>query len=201
MTAANKPVVLAAQARTTSSVVTAGAVLAALLLAGAGVALVHQGLVDGGLLGGRGWIEAAASWLDATTEVTAAAALIGLAVVGVVLLLLALTPGRRAELELPGEPGVVLQPGDLAGIASTTAETVDGVLTAVSVASTRRASITIEGTGDPRIVEAVRAAVGQRFQEIGLGVEVRAREATRRRGADDPVEQGRGVVTRGEADA
>lgn len=179
MSAETRPVVTAAAPESRTGALALTAVVGALLLGGAGVALVQQGLVDGGVLAGQGWLTSAVGWLDATTAATAAAVMILVAVLGLVLLLAAVVPRRRAELPLPGAPGVVVEPGDLARIASATAETVDGVLTATSVASRRRVTVDVESTGAAHVPAAVRGAVAERFESIGLDVAVGARDAVR----------------------
>lgn len=147
-------------------IATVGLVLALLLTAG-GVILVRDALVYGGALGGTPWIQQLAR---AVNGVTAAGWMLPVAVLlvllGLWLLLTALRPRPRTALSLTSATGVFLRPRDVARLAQTTAENVDGVLSTTVNASRRTLTIQVHSTGATDVADHVQSAVTQRLSTL-----------------------------------
>lgn len=148
-----------------------GLLLGALLVA-LGVVLVQGLLVFLGALGGPAW----PVWVvDALDGLTPGGWSLGVAValllVGVVLVLVALTPRRRTHVLLDREADVWATPAALAALAEDAADRVSGVSES-SAAATRRGKVKVRVTAaDPGPVEPeVRSAVSER---VGAGTKVK----------------------------
>lgn len=163
-------------ARSTPPVAWVGVVLALLLLA-AGLALVYDALVEAGYVSGTRILS---PWLSRTAELDRGDLALGLAVVmvivGLILLLVAVIPGRRHGI-IVGDRGVWLEPVDLARLASDAAEHVDGVLRARTSASRQRLDVEISAT-TPDVSAAVVEAVGERIRGVTPAPRVTCRVRT-----------------------
>ena len=99
---------------------------------------IHDALVPSGLVKGSSWIAATAAGLDGLSP---AAWMVpaGLAVLaaGVWAMVTALRPRPRTAIALAARTGVFLRPRDVARLARTAAEDVDGVTSASASASRR----------------------------------------------------------------
>lgn len=173
------PVAFAAP-RPAGAVTWVGVVLAVLAL-GLAAVLLHDGLAALGVLGGDLWVLGAA---DAVGEIapTWQVALIG-AVVGLVglrLLVVALTRRRRPGLPLAAGGGQYLLGGDVARLASGAAEQVDGVLDVTS--TWRRRGVTVRATTDgaPGLDAVIRTAVEERLSALAKVPRVDVRTARSR---------------------
>ncbi|WP_137292876.1 DUF6286 domain-containing protein [Nocardioides dongxiaopingii] len=153
----------------------------ALALVAVAVVAVRDLLVDRGRVGGTPWsrdLVDAADGLTASTALTVAG--LAAAVVGLLLVVAALLPGRRTHLRGSAAADLWVSPGALAALAQTVADRSPGV---VSAATTRvgRRRVTVEVVareGEPGVRDAVRAAlddgpgaltaatVGVRLQEV-----------------------------------
>ena len=154
----------------------AGPVLATALLV-VGVALVRDGLVAAGLLGGRATVPAllgAADRLTAHTWLIPVGA--GLAVVGLGLVYAALRPRPRRGVPIDSATGLFLTTDGVARLASDAAGEVGGVLRARSSAGRRRVVTTVETTADdPTLADAVTRAVSTRLAHLRTPPTVRVR--------------------------
>jgi len=163
-----RPTVTTARASGRSAALTAPAVLAALLLAAAGVAVVQQSLVRLGVLDGEGWAVTTLVWLEGLTRGAAVAVGAGVVILGLLVVWLALAAGRTHDSDLTERPGLVVGHGDVARLSSAAARSVGGVLGAETVASARRVTVTVTSTGSRAVPEQVEAAVTRVLQRLGL---------------------------------
>lgn len=159
---------------------TLGVVLSVVLL-GLAAVLLHDALVAAGALT-TGWVAGAADALGAVrpgAAATAAGAV--LVLVGIVLVVAALTRGARTSRPFAGRAGLYLDDRDVARLSSATAQTVPGVLDAVSTATRRRVEVTVRTTGGPGTPEQVTDRVRQRLAVLASppAVAVRTRGARR----------------------
>lgn len=178
---AQPTVLTAAKPARRRGLVSAVAVLAALLLIGLGAVLGQQALVHLGVLDWPGWLRIAADWFDSVTLASQIALAAGVAVLGLIAIAVALAAGARHELRLSAVPGLVVRRGDLASLASANADTVDGVVRASSESSGRQISVRIESTGGPEVAPAVERVVTERLATLDLHPNVRVRDTGRAR--------------------
>ena len=153
------PVELAA-ARTPTGAPAAApwAILFALAVLALGVVGVRDALVAAGAFGGSSWTQDTADVIDGLRpRPWMIPAGIVLALLGLWWLLAAVKPRKRPELFLSGDPGAWMRPADLARLARTAAEHVDGVVS-VRTSATRRA-VTIKATTTARDTTEVRTAL------------------------------------------
>lgn len=156
-----------------SGVLTTLAVVGALVLVGLAAVAVQQVLASYGALAGDGWVVQAMEWIGALPVAWAAVIGIGVVVLGILLVATALAAGRPRELQLPARHGLVVTDGDVARLASATALSVSGVLSASSVAAQRRLTVNVSATGSDRTVADVEAAVTGALAGLGLQRQVR----------------------------
>ncbi|GAA0228725.1 DUF6286 domain-containing protein [Cryptosporangium japonicum] len=154
----------------------AGPLLATVLLV-VGVVLARDGLVAGGLLGGRATVPAL---LDAAGRLTARSWLIpvgaGLALVGLGLVYAAVRPRPRRGIPVDSATGLYLTADGVARLASDAAGEVGGVLSARTSAGRRRVVTTVEATtDDPTLADAVTRAVSARLAHLRTPPAVRVR--------------------------
>lgn len=150
-----------------SGAVTALGMLLAVLVVALGVAGVHDALVASGAVTGTSWLEAATGSVDGFAPGAWALVLgIVLALVGLWLLLKALTPRRPSDLALQAGTGVFLRPRDAARLARAAAQDVDGVVSATSTATRRTVSVTVRTTSPNGVEAQVQQAVTDRLQGL-----------------------------------
>lgn len=139
--------------------------LFSLILLGLAVVLVHDALVGAGALR-TGWIASTAQAVGTVRPTTAVAVIGGVVLLlGLVLVVAALTPTRAVGRPLAGDGGLYLRDDDVARLASETARSVPGVLEAVTTATRRRVTVTIRTTG----ADETAAQVAERVT-VRLGV-------------------------------
>lgn len=121
------------------------AVLLALLLIAAGVVGIRDALVGAGVLDGEPFTVSAATSLDGLGAQSWMVPVgIGLAVVGLLLLVAALKPRRRTEMKVRSELAVWIRPADVARLATYAAEDAPGVAGASSTATRRKVVVTVD---------------------------------------------------------
>lgn len=168
---------------------TVPAVIVALLIAAASIVIVIEvisrlvdqplGLLPVDALGDLG---RETQWNDPLTVTVAIVAVL----LGVLLLVLALTPGRvRARPLRSARPGVAVAvaPGDLERLVAQAAEAVDGVDHASASAGNGRVSVRVNSPlHDPGgLDEQVQQAVSERLDQLGLLDEPQIRVSVRHR--------------------
>ncbi len=139
------------------------AVLVALLVLAAGVVGIRDALVAAGALSGSSWITSAAGTVDGLrAQPWMIPVGVVVAVIGLWWVLAALKPRKRTELELAARTGSWIRPDDVARLARTVADEVDGVVSAS--ASAKRRSVTVTVTTTSRESSAIRAEVTEAVQ-------------------------------------
>lgn len=124
------------------------ALLVALLLLALGALGIRDALVAAGVLDGELFTVTIATAVDGFGAQTWMVPVgIALAVVGLLLLVVALKPRRRTELAVSSTVGVWIRPADVARIATYAAEDAPGVSGARSTATRRRVVVTVESLG------------------------------------------------------
>jgi hypothetical protein len=141
--------------------ITVVGVLLAAAVTAAGVIAVRDSLVQANLAAGTAWTSAVVGRVD---KLGPGAWLVPLAVVlvgvGLWLLVVAVRPRPRTGVALDAVTGVFLRPRDVARIARSAAQDVDGVTSARATATARRIFVTVRATSSdvdvaPRVTEAV----------------------------------------------
>lgn len=164
----HRPTISLARAKGRSTALSVPAILAALLLAAAGVAVIQQALVRLAAISGQGWAVATLTWLDELTRGAAVTLGVGVVLLGILVIWLALSAGRTKESDLPARQGLVIGHGDVARLSSAAARTVGGVLTATTVATGRRVSVNVASTGSGDVPQRVENAVARVLADVGL---------------------------------
>lgn len=142
-------------------------VVVALALLCLGAVAVRDGLVLGGQIDGSAWTRQVVEDLDGRGSSVAVALLGGVVVlVGLWLVVTALRPHTSAAAALESSTGVVLRPLDVARVSTTAAERVDGVLSARTTVTRRKAVVRLRATSSDGVGEAVRAAVTDRLSAL-----------------------------------
>lgn len=140
-----------------------GLILAVLLIV-VGVVAVHDAFAAGGVVGGTPWIDGVAGALDGVTPAVWVVPVgVVLVLVGLWLLLTALRPRPRAAITLHAKTGVFLRPRDVATLARSAAQDVDGVTSAKVTATTRKITVaarTTTGGLEQHIAQAVTTRLG-----------------------------------------
>ncbi len=157
--------------------------LMAIILIGIGVVLLHDTIARTDSRPGRTWTAALADGLDrVTAEWWMIPAGVGIALLGVWLIITALRPRSRKTLPVTSQTGVFLHTRDIARLASAAADDVDGVLSTSTVASRRKIVITVESDRDG-VADVVRDTVTQRLSLIATlpKITVRVRPHWQRR--------------------
>ncbi len=135
----------------------------AIIVTGIGVVLLHDTIARTDTRPGRTWTAAMVDGLDrVTAEWWMIPAGVGIALVGVWLIITALRPRSRKTLAVTSQTGVFLHTRDIARLASAAADDVDGVLAASTVASRRKIAVTVESDRDG-VADVVRDTVRQRL--------------------------------------
>jgi hypothetical protein len=156
---------------------TAGSLVAAALV-GVGVALAQEACAAAGAFGLRpedGWVRSLLERLDGLRLTDAAYAVAALAVLLGAALLVAAWRAGPSPSRVAAAPVLELYPQDVARLASTAAEDVDGVLSASSTATRRSVVVRVRTTGDPAVPGDVAAVVGRRLAGLDPAPQVRVR--------------------------
>jgi hypothetical protein len=143
-----------------------GPVLAVLLLA-LGLVLLRDALVAAGALTGTPWLTTAVDGVKGFAPawwLIPAGIVVGL--LGLCLVLTALRPRSRKTLPLTSRTGVFLHTRDVARLASGAAGDVDGVLDASSAATRKKVTVTVHGTAEADLRDAVTTAVTDRLSAL-----------------------------------
>lgn len=147
-----------------------------ILVVGVGVIGVHDALLRSGLAAGTEWIEKILAPLDGLAPAAwmVPAGLV-LLVVGLWALQTALRPRPRTAIALAARTGVLLRPRDVAKLARSAAEDVDGVLSAKVTASRRTIGVTVRATSAAGLDRRVTDAVTTRLSALAIQPRVRVR--------------------------
>jgi len=149
--------------------------LLALALTGIGGVLLHDAIAEADGRAGRTWLAAIADGLDGSTaEWWMIPAGIGIALIGLWLIVTAVRPRSRKTLAVTSATGVFLRTRDIARLAAAAADDVDGVLSAGSVASRRTVTVTVESDRDG-VADLVRETVDHRLSALASPPKVKVR--------------------------
>ncbi|MBA3488808.1 MAG: hypothetical protein H0T78_04550 [Longispora sp.] len=147
----------------------------ALVLTGIGVVLLHDAVFETDAMPGRTWLAVVVDGLDRTTaEWWMIPAGVGIALIGVWLIVSALRPRSRHTHAVTSETGLFLRTRDIARLAAAAAADVDGVLAASSTAGRRTVTVTVESDRDG-VVDLVRDTVGERLSALTRPPKVKVR--------------------------
>lgn len=144
-------------------------ILVALLFVALAVVAVRELAVDQGWASGEPWLPAALEALQGRTADVATAVLgVALALLGLLVLALALKPGRATHLATSTEHDVWLSRGALAALAYAVADRQAGVVSVQAAPSrSRRVRVRVVARDDRSGVEQrVRAALGARVEPL-----------------------------------
>jgi hypothetical protein len=148
----------------------------AVLLAALGVMLIRDALIGLDVLGGTAWLPATLDALNGSSaEWWMVPAGVGVALLGLWMVVTALRPRSRKTVAVTSATGVFLHTRDVARLASDAAEEVDGVLSAASTASRRAVTVTVRSTATAGIVDGVTAAVNRRLSPLETPLQVKVR--------------------------
>lgn len=168
--------------RARPAVVSLAAILALLLIVVAVVAL-RDLAVEQGWVGGAPWSRGLVDSLDGLTPTTAVvAAGIAVVVLGLLVALAALRPGRKTHLRTTAKADLWLSPRAVAALAQSSAERAPGVISAEATRAGRRRIVVEVVTQQDRttVTEAVRTAVDAGPGTLtSTGVSVRTKEVPR----------------------
>lgn len=141
------PPIPAAKTPVGPGVVTVVGLVFAVLVIAVGVVGVHDALVGAGAAAGTPWIDTVVKALNGLRPafwlVPVGAALV---LLGLWLLLTALRPRPRTAIALKARTGVFLRPSDVATLARSAAQNVDGVTSAKVTASPRKIAVAARTT-------------------------------------------------------
>lgn len=150
---------LAAKIPVGPGVVSVVGLILALLVIAIGVVAVHDALVAAGAANGTPWIDAATAALNGLTPAFWLVPVgVTLAFIGLWLLLTAVRPRPRKGIALQAKTGVFLRPRDVATLARSAAQEVDGVTSAKVTVSRRKIAVaarTTNGGTEQDITQAV----------------------------------------------
>lgn len=152
-------------------------IILALQVVAVGVVAAQTALVASGVLSGNPWL---------TTAVTAVNGLspavwmlpvgIVVALLGLWLVITALKPRPRTGVALQATTGVFLRPRDLARLATSAADDVDGVQDARASATRTKVTVHVTTTGsEDTVADAVKNMVAQRLSALNKPVRVTVR--------------------------
>lgn len=148
----------------------------AVLLAALGVVLIRDALITFDVLPGSAWLPAVLDGLNGlTAEWWMVPAGVGIALLGLWLVMTALRPRSRKTVPVTSATGVFLHTRDISRLASDAASEVDGVLSATSSASRRTVTVTVRSTTSPGIADAVTDAVNQRLSALETPPQIKVR--------------------------
>lgn len=147
-------------------------VLGSLAVIGGGVIAIREVLVGSGAVTGSRWLPSAVDWIDGLEpQAWMVPAGIGAAVLGLVLMLLAVKPRRSTHRSLLAD-GVYLRRKDLAALLETTVGRVDGVGTGRVVTSKRRATVSVTALPGADTAAVRRGATDAVAREVAILSEV-----------------------------
>ena len=171
--------VAAAKAPVGLGVITAIGLVLALLVMVLGAVGVHDALTAAGAVNGRSWVNAVAGQIDGLTPAVWLV-LVGpvLALLGLWLVASALRPRPRTGVALEATTGVVLRPRDIAHLARTAAQDVNGVTAAKAKATSRKVTVAVTATTAQGIQGQVIEAVGARLAAIRATPTIRVNVST-----------------------
>jgi len=158
--------------------ITAVGVVLALGLLGLGVVALHDALIATSLVAGPAWIGSALGALDGVEPASwMVPAGVVLVIVGVWALVIALRPRPSTGIALTARTGVYLRARDVARIAATAADDVDGVAAVKASATRRTVTVTVSVRGDEteQVAAAVRGAVAEALQALTAAPQIRVR--------------------------
>lgn len=148
----------------------------AVLLAAVGVVLIRDALIVGEVLAGAAWLPAALDPLNGlTAQWWMVPAGVGVALLGLWLVVTALRPRSRTTVPVTSATGLFLQTRDIARLASDAAGEVDGVLSATSTASRRAVTVTVRSTATAGIADGVTDAVTRRLSPLETPPQIKVR--------------------------
>jgi len=169
----------AAKAPVGPGLIAAIGLVLALAAACLGVVGIHDALIPSGLVAGSAWIGSAITAVDGLSPAawTLPAGLL-LLLVGAWALVTALRPRPRTAIAVAARTGVYLRPRDVARLARSAAEDVDGV-TSATVGATRRAvTVSVRATSTRQVAADVTAAVAGVLSALAAQPKVRVRVTT-----------------------
>ncbi|MGX6607096.1 DUF6286 domain-containing protein [Micromonosporaceae bacterium Da 78-11] len=170
-----RPAMVAARQQTGAGRIGLLGPVMAMLLTAIGVVLLHDAIAAADTRPGRTWLAAVLDGADrATAEWWMIPAGVGIALLGVWMIITALRPRSRKTLAVTSQTGVFLRTRDVARLASAAADDVDGVLSASSVASRRTVMVTVESDREG-VAELVRDTVGRRLSALVSPPKVKVR--------------------------
>jgi hypothetical protein len=155
--------------------------LLSLLLVAAGVVGIRDGLAAAGALNGSLWTTDAVNWIDGLRFAYWMPPAGVLAVIlGLVLVLVAVTPRRRTTSAISGCTSVVIGHRDVARIAASVTQTMPGVTDARATSTRRTVTVTARTTGqDPATVKAaITAAVSEALGSLSQPPKIVVRTRT-----------------------
>jgi hypothetical protein len=171
----------AARQRTGSGRIGVVGPILAVLLTAAGFVLLHDAVARADGRPGRTWVAATVDVIDGAIALWwMVAAGIAVALIGLWLIVTGLRPRSRRTVAITSATGLFLRARDIARLASAAADDVDGVLSAASVASRRKVTVTVESDRDG-VADLVRTAVEQRLATLARPVRVNVRVRARTR--------------------
>ena len=156
--------------------ITAVGVVLALGLLGLGVIALHDALIPSGLVADRSWIDSALTTLDGSQPapwMVPAGLLV--VIVGVWALVTALRPRPSTAIALTAHTGVYLRPRDVARIARTATENVDGVTSATANATRRTVTVSVRAFAPERIGADVQRVVAHALDALAAAPKIRVR--------------------------
>lgn len=167
-----EPVAAAKTPVSSGRIATVGLLLSVLVI-GLGVLAVQTALVAVGLLHGVTWLTWLINAANGLTPVTwVLVAGIVAVLLGLWLLWSSVRRRPRTAVALRAATGVFLRPRDLAALAVTAADDVDGVSDAHASATRTKVTLRITTTGDRSVGDAVKTAVTQRLEPLDKPVRI-----------------------------
>ncbi|RYV50843.1 DUF6286 domain-containing protein [Pengzhenrongella frigida] len=156
--------------------ITAVGVVLALGLLSLGVIALHDALIPSGLVAGPSWIDSGLTTLHGSEPAPwmVPSGLL-MATVGVWALVTALRPRPSTAIALTARTGVYLRPRDVARIARTATENVDGVTSATANATRRTVTVSVRAIAPGQIAADVQQAVAHALDALAAAPRIRVR--------------------------
>ena len=137
---------------------------------------IHDAFIASGVVKGSSWIATTAAGADGLTPAAwMVPAGVAVLAAGVWAMVTALRPRPRTAIAVAAQTGVYLRPRDVARLARTAAEDVDGVTSAGASASRRTVTVSVRATSAGQVAEHVDAAVGQALSALATAPKIRVR--------------------------
>ena len=153
-------------------------VISALVLICLGAVGIRDGIAAAGAISGPSWTRAAVNWFDGQSAHGWMVPVGGvLAILGLVLVYIALSPRRRTAIPVQAKTSVYLDVSDTAKLAAAAARVVPGVTKATASATRRTVTVSARTTGPDVTKDAVAGAVRTALQPLASvpRISVRAR--------------------------